>query len=435
VRDDQPVTVLRRLMQWLEPFKSCFGHRAQVLSLAQYVEGLLSDSPRKSMQAMLGRLTDPRPYQAFHHFVTDAPWDAAAVWRRLLAVLPERRGFLILDDTGFPKQGTHSVGVARQYSGTLGKIGNCQIAVTAALWTRARAWLVGAELYLPDEWLSAARRAEARIPASRGFAEKWRLALALLRRVRAAGIAIDGVLADAAYGDVTLFRTALDRLGLSYVVGLSCTTTVWPGTPPTRPVPAGRAGRPRKRPLLDAPAPVAVAALASAAPADAWRRIEWRNGEQPPWAAEFLALRVTPAVEWRRYHRVHTLWLLCERNGPSSTRTKYYLSNLPPRTSLTTLVRWAHHRWAIEQQYQELKTEIGLDHFEGRTYPGWHHHMVISAITYAFLQAERLRRRPTLTFPAIHAVVQEVFAGLLFVSRPKYLKWLNQARELYPLRI
>jgi SRSO17 transposase len=307
--------------------------------------------------------------------------------------------------------------------------------VTAALWTRARAWLVAAELYLPNEWLSAARRAEARIPSSRTFAEKWRLALSLVRRVRAAGITIDGVLADAAYGDVTLFRTGLERLGLSYVVGLSSTTTVWPGTPATRPVPAGGAGRPRKRPRLDASAPVAVSVLATAAPADAWRRVEWRNGDQLPWAAEFLALRVTPAVEWRRYHRVHTLWLLCERNGPASTRTKYYLSNLPPRTSLATLVRWAHHRWAIEQQYQELKTEIGLDHFEGRTYPGWHHHMVISAITYAFLQAERLRRRPTLTFPAIHAVVQEVFAGLLFISRPKYLKWLNQAREMHPLRI
>lgn len=119
--DEKPAFVLRRLMRRLEPFKPCFGHRAPVLSLAQYVEELLSDSPRKSMQAMLGRLTDPRPYQAFQHFVIDAPWDAAAVWRRLLAVLPERRGFLILDDTGFPKQGTHSVGVARQYSGTLGR--------------------------------------------------------------------------------------------------------------------------------------------------------------------------------------------------------------------------------------------------------------------------------------------------------------------------
>ena len=134
-------------MQWLEPFKTCFGHRAQVVSLQQYVEGLLSDSPRKSMQAMLARLTAPAAYQAFQHFITHAPWDAAVVWRQLLHVLPERRGILILDDTGFPKQGTHSPGVQRQYSDTLGKTGNCQVPVTAALWTRMRAWLVGAELY------------------------------------------------------------------------------------------------------------------------------------------------------------------------------------------------------------------------------------------------------------------------------------------------
>ena len=433
--DEQPAIVLRRLMRWLEPFNTCFGRRAHVLSLAQYVEGLLSDSPRKSMQAMLARLTDPRSYQAFQHFVTDAPWEAAAVWRRLLAVLPERRGFVILDDTGFPKQGTHSVGVARQYSGTLGKIGNCQVAVTAALWTRARAWLLGAELYLPEAWLTPARRAEARIPASRRFAEKWRLALALVRRIRAAGIAVEGVLADAAYGDVTVFRLALDRLRLAYVVGISSTITVWPGTPTTRRVPAGQPGRPRKRPLLETGPPVAVSVLARDAAATAWRRVEWRNGARPAWAAECLALRVTPAVEWRRHHRVHTVWLLCERQPTPRTRTKYYLSNLPARTPLATLVRWAHHRWAIEQQYQELKTEIGLDHFEGRTYPGWHHHMVISAITYAFLQAERQRRRTTLTFPAIRAAVQEVFTGLLFISHPTYLRWLDQAREMLPLRI
>jgi SRSO17 transposase len=144
VTDEQPAVVLRRLMRWLEPFKTCFGHRAQVLSLQQYVQGLLSDSPRKSMQAMLARVTQPAPYQGFQHFVTDAPWEATTVWRRLLRVLPERRGILLLDDTGFPKQGTHSVGVQRQYSGTLGKTGNCQVAVTAALWTlmRAACWRI-----------------------------------------------------------------------------------------------------------------------------------------------------------------------------------------------------------------------------------------------------------------------------------------------------
>src|SRR5262245_3796354 len=152
------------------------------------------------MQAMLARVTDPGSYQAFHHFITHAPWDSAAVWHRLLAVLPERRGLLILDDTPFLKQGTHSVGVARQYASTVKKVTNCQVAVTAALWSGVRAWLVGAELYLPAEWLTSARRTEARIPTTVRFQEKWRLALTLVRRVRAAGLTIEAVLADAGYG-------------------------------------------------------------------------------------------------------------------------------------------------------------------------------------------------------------------------------------------
>ena len=148
-------------MAWREAFKECVGHRAQVLALRRYVQGLLSDSARKSMEAMLSRVTAPGAYQAFQHFITDSPWDAACVWRRLRAVLPERDGWLIFDETSFPKQGTHSVGVARQYCGTLGKIANCQLAVTAALWTEARAYLLGAALYLPAAWLTAAARQRA----------------------------------------------------------------------------------------------------------------------------------------------------------------------------------------------------------------------------------------------------------------------------------
>ena len=424
--DAHPATVLQRLRRWLEPFKSCFGHRAQLVSLQQYVEGLLSDSSRKSMQAMLARVIDPTSYQAFQHFVTHAPWEAATVWRRLLQVLPERRGILILDDTGFPKQGTESPGVQRQYSGTLGKTGNCQVAVTAALWTRMRAWLVGAELYLPESWLTPERRAKARIPERVAFREKWRLALTLVRRVLAAGIRIEAVVADAGYGDVTALRIALDRLHLVYVLDVSRTLTVWPGAP--RIVAGGRTG---KRLRDEAGTPISVEALAAQAPARAWKRIEWRNGTNAPWAATFWAIRVTPVQDWERRGRVREVWLLCERGA----RTKYYLSNLPPRTRLATIARLAHHRWAIEQQYQELKTELGLDHFEGRTLPGWQHHVVITAIAYAFLQRQRMLGHDSLTLPAVRAIVQEVFTGLLIIARPKYMKWLDQARQMQPLRI
>ena len=427
--DEQSWALLRRLTRWLDQFKVCFGHRAQVASLTQYVQGLLGDSARKSMQAMLARVTEPRSYQAFQHFITHAPWDVGPVWRRLLAVLPERRGVLILDDTGFPKQGTHSVGVSRQYSGTLGKIGNCQIAVTAALWTGVRAWLLGAELYLPEPWLTPARRHEARIPAGVHFQEKWRLALTLIRRVRTAGIQIELVVADAAYGDGLPFRTALERLRLAYVLGVSGTMTFWLGSPRGRPprytrdVPAAEIGATR------------AAHWAAIQPKRVWRRMSWRNGPHRPWAAQFLVVRITPVAQWRQHQRLSEMWLLCQRPTGATTTAhdKYFVSNLPATTSLQALVRAAHQRWAIEQQYQELKTELGLDHFEGRSYPGWQHHAVITAIAYAFLQKERMRPRagPRLTLPQVRAIVQEIFTGLLFISRPRYMVWMRQAEHRF----
>ena len=436
VLDDRSWALLRRLTRWLDQFKPCFGHRAQVASLTQYVYGLLGDSARKSMQAMLARVTEPVSYQAFQHFITHAPWEVGPLWRRLLAVLPARRGVLILDDTGFPKQGTQSVGVARQYSGTLGRIANCQVAVTAALWTGVRAWLLGAELYLPAGWLTPARRQQARIPARVRFQEKWRVALTLIRRARAAGLRLDLVVADAGYGDAHRVRTALTRWRLAYVLGVSSTLSVWPGQPRlVPPPPQPRGGRPRTRAVVTS-APTSAAAWAARQPWRTWRRVAWRNGPNRPWAALFLAVRVTPVVLWRRKQRVHEVWLLCQRPLGATAVTKhdrYFLSNLPTTTSLRALVRAAHHRWAIEQQYQELKTELGFDHVEGRSYPGWHHHAVITAVTYAFLQTERMRRRdgPRLTFPQARAIVQEIFTGLLFVSRPRYIHWMRQAEHRF----
>jgi SRSO17 transposase len=437
VLDDTAVPRLNRLMRWLERFTECFGHAAQLVSFGSYVNGLLSDSPRKSMEAMLARVTDAPRYQAFQHFITHAPWEADRVWRRLLAVLPVRRGILLLDDTGFRKQGKHSVAVARQYSGTLGKIGSCQIAVTAALWAASRAWVVGAALYLPKAWLDDPDRcAKVRVPPKTRFQEKWRLALTLLRRVRAAGIAVTAVVADAGYGDVVLFRAALHRLKLPYALGVSSTTTVFPGPPPlVVPPPTGHRGRPRIRPVLVGAPPISVAALARSLPADGWQRIQWRNGDRPPRAADFVACRVTPAHDWQRGRLGPQVWLLCERRGGDTPEEKFYLINLPPRRSLARLVDLAHRRWAIEQQYAETKTELGLDHFEGRSYPGWNHHVVITAVAYAFLQQERHAGTTDLTFPQVRAIVQEIFTGLFFAAHPRYLDWIQRARELLPLRL
>jgi SRSO17 transposase len=437
VLDDHAWALLRRLTRWLDQFKTCFGHRAQRVSLRQYVDGLLGDSPRKSMSAMLARVTEPGSYQALQHFVTDAPWEAEAVWRRLRTVLPERRGILILDETSFPKQGPHSVGVARQYCGALGKVANCQVAVTAALWTTRRAWPLGALLYLPEEWTTdPTRRAATRIPATVRFQEKWRLALTRLRRALAAGLRVTAVVADAAYGDNRTFRQTLHRARLPYALGISPTLTAFLGTPTLRVDRRRPPPRNRRTGWPDHEA-VSVRVLSERLPATLWRRVSWRNGTNPPWAADFAAVRVTPASDWRHRRLAPEVWLLCERGLGPTTRTKYYLIALPASASLAALVRLAHQRWAIEQQYQHLKTELGLDHFEGRTYPGWQHHIVISAVAYAFLQKERMRGPvdAALTFPALRAIVQEVFTGLLFASRPTYVRWLQDAQAKYHLRI
>jgi SRSO17 transposase len=437
VLDDQAWALLRRLTRWLDQFKDCFGHRAQRVSLRRYVDGLLSDSPRKSMAAMLARVTEPGSYQALQQFVTDAPWSAESVWRRLRTVLPERRGVLILDETSFPKQGPHSVGVARQYCGALGKVANCQVAVTAALWTGRRAWPVGASLYLPDAWATdAARRLTARIPTRVRFQEKWRLALTLLRQTLAAGLDVTAVVADAEYGDNGTLRQALHRARLPYALGISPTLTIFLGTPTLRIDRQQTAPRNRREGWPDQNA-VSVRVLSELLPKTLWRRVSWRNGTNPAWAADFAAVRVTPASDWRHRRLAPEVWLLCERGLGATARHKYYFVALPASASLRALVRLAHQRWAIEQHYQDLKGELGLDHFEGRTYPGWQHHIVISAVAYAFLQKERMRGPVdgALTFPALRAIVQEIFTGLLFASRPRYLTWLQAAQAKYQLRI
>jgi SRSO17 transposase len=429
VPDRRATSQLRRLMVWLEPFKDCFGHRAQVLALRRYVQGLLSDSDRKSMEAMLARVTEPGSYQAFQHFVTHAPWSADGVWRRLRAVLPEREGLLIIDSTTFLKQGRHSVGVGRQYCGLQRQIVNCQKAITVALWTGARAYLLGAALYLPEEWLSDAARARARIPASVTYQQRWRLALTLLRQVRASGFAITGVLADAEFGDNRMFRALLHRLRLPYALGISSHLTAFVGTPRLEDRRPG--GRRLKRPR---PAGGVIARPIAELIAEAgqpWRHIRWRNaraGRQ--WTADCIALRVTPAIDQRHPRLPPEIWLLAERNVGLRSKTRFFYVNLPSTATLSQIARFAHQRWPIEQQYQELKTELGLDHFEGRTFAGWHHHVVLTALTYNFLQAERRRGRLDLTFPRVRGIVQEIFTAYLFAQRPYYLKRIDALRSV-----
>jgi SRSO17 transposase len=431
---------IRRLFRWLEQFHDCFHHQAQTRALRRYVQGVLGDSGRKSMEAMLARVTDPGHYQALQHFITHAVWDVAPVWRSLLRLLPVRRGVLIIDDTGWLKQGKHSVGVARQYCGAVGKVANCQVAVTTMLWAGQRAWPLGMTLYVPQDWTrDPARRTRTGIPTTVHFQEKWRLALTLLRRARAAGIDLTAVVADAGFGDVSAFREALHRLQLPYALGVSSQLTVFLGTPRVAVPPAtgGRGQPPTRLTLLDDVTPTALSQVATTLPARAWRRITWRNGDHTPWMADFAALRVTPAHAWRRRRLAPEVWLLCQRPCGGETVAKYFFVHLPATASLQKVVTLAHQRWAIEQQYQDLKDELGFDHFEGRSYDGWQHHAVLTAVAYTFLQRERAYRGSgaPLTFPIVRGLVRETFTALLFASKPEYLKWMIRVQRLLPLRI
>lgn len=181
---------------------------------------------------------------------------------------------------------------------------------------------------------------------------------------------------------------------------------------------------------------IAVRDWAAQLPPTRWRRITWRNGTQPKRAARFVAVRVTPAHEWRQARLAPEVWLLCEEEAETKPRVTYYFVHLPATASLRALVILAHQRWAIEQQYQELKSELGLDHFEGRSYPGWQHHVVLTAVAHAYIQRERMRRGAAeLTFPAVRAIVQEIFTALLFAAKPRYMHWMEQAKRKLQLRI
>jgi len=391
--------LLTRLGQFLDRFAGCFGRQAQREGASRYIQGLLNDSERKSMQPMDARLpaSDPASYQRLQHFITHSPWSTTKVWARLRAELPVRTGLLLVDETSFPKHGDHSVAVARQYCGALGKIANCQVAVSTALLAEQQAWPTTMELYLPQEWAEDAdRRARAEIPRSVSFRPKWRIAVTHVRQVRASGVQIDGVLADPAYGNVTAFRTALDRMGLRYAVGVASRLTVQV-TGARRRHPIGRVIR--------------------RLPYDAWHRITWAQGTKGPLAARFAAVRVRPTP------RGPDGWLLAERPLTPRGARKAYLLNLPASASLLELVRLARGRWPIEQHYRELKDELGLDQFEGRSYHGWNHHAVIAALTCTFLHRERrCGTTPLPTFPEVRNWVREIVATLYFVETPRLMK-------------
>jgi len=357
-----------------------------------YVRGLLTTAGRKATAGMATRVSDGN-VQAMQQFIGQSPWP----WEPLRKGLALRMvGALrpvaawVVDDTGFPKKGNHSVGVARQYSGTLGKIGNCQVAVSLHYATDDAAAPLDFALYLPEEWLEEERRQKAGIPKDVTFQPKWGLALALIDRALAWEVPRGVIVADAGYGGSTEFRTGLAKRKLMFVVGIQNTTTVWVDSGNLGAPPAGRRGRPRRKPF-EVGTPLSVPEVSQSWSPATWQRVTWREGTKGPMTGRFAAARVLPSHSYQHGGtKENTLWLLAEWPEDEAAPSKFWLTNLPEDTSLLSLVRLAKIRWWIEQGYQQLKDELGLDHYEGRSWQGWHHHVTMTMLAFAFLTLEAL---------------------------------------------
>lgn len=398
---------LRRLSNRLEDFlEQCFdglGRRERREALCAYLRGLLLDGERKSMVPIAARLAEhPDDVEAIRQRIQEAVsranWDEREVFRRIGVRITRRLpgvDAFVVDDTGFPKKGRHSVGVQRQYSGTLGRIDNCQIATSLHLASEAGGACIGMRLFLPERWASdAKRRAKAGIPEGIHHKPKWQISLDLIDDALEWGLPPKVVVADSGYGDSVEFREGLVRRGLSYVVSVTGTAVVWPPgvcpIPPPPPTP-GKGGR-RKSRWTDPPdqSAIKMAELAKNLPKTAYRRMTWREGTKGKQWNRFAFVRIRTAHKHAMGRPPgEEQWLICEWPKSKKAPTTYYLSNLPASTSKKRLVYLAKLRWRIERDYQELKGELGLDHFEGRGWRGFHHHVACVAAAHAFLTLQR----------------------------------------------
>jgi len=392
-----------RFSAYVEELVSVIGHADRAKPLRDYCQGLMLPCERKSVEPMAAVTAPDRTaaqHQSLLHFVGEGRWSDERVLAKIRqTVLPsiERHGPIeawIIDDTGFPKKGTHSVGVARQYCGQLGKQDNCQVAVSLSLANTHASLPVAYRLYLPDAWAcDTARRKKTGVPEEIVFQTKPEIALDQIRAACAAGLPRGVVLMDAGYGTHIDLRTAVTALELPYVAGILSNTTVWaPGTGPLPPKPYVRGrGRPTKQLRRDAEhQPVKVKDLAFSLPTKAWRTITWREGTNVPLKSRFARLRIRIAHrDFNRSEPWPEEWLLIEWPKGEEQPTKYWLSTLPENIGFARLVDLAKLRWRIERDYQELKQEVGLGHFEGRGWRGFHHHATLCIAAYGFLISER----------------------------------------------
>jgi len=400
-------THAKRFDEYVERLAAVIGHADRHEPLKAYLTGLLLPGKRKSVEPMAARI-DPRRvsalHQSMHHFVANARWnerEVLTVARDHALMQLERHapvGAWVVDDTGIPKKGRHSVGVGRQYCGVLGKQENCQVAVSVSLVNRSMSVPSAYRLYLPERWAKdPERRQTAGVPAAVGFRPKWRIALELIDELLEEDLPPAPVVADAGYGDSTAFREGLTSRGFSYAVGIRGDTRVWPpGTGPLAPEAYGGRGRPPtlvRRKVDHQPMPARK--LASELSSRALRAIRWREGTRGSMHSRFAALRVRPAHRDERRTEPRAIeWLLVEWPKEQAEPTKYWLSTVPEQVELAELVQLAKIRWRIERDYQELKDELGLDHYEGRGWRGFHHHGVLCIAALCFLAAERGRLSP-----------------------------------------
>ena len=393
-------SVESRFERYAEVMAASLGHADRVEPARWYLRGLMLPGQRKSVEPMAARVhpQDVRSaHQSMHHLVADSEWNdralLAAVAREVVPVLSQEgqaRCFWIVDDTGFRKYGKHSVGVARQYCGQLGKTDNCQVAVSLSLATEDGSLPLDYRLYLPAEWTDDERRCErAGVPPEIGFRTKGEIAWTQIEAALAAGIPCGPVLMDAGYGDDASLRDRMRAQGLPYAVGIKPLTAVWwddyqPAPESNR---QGR-GRPRTRVRRDAAhQPIGVRELALALPATAWRTVTWREGTNAPLRSRFARVRVRAAQgDLPRAEE----WLLIEWPKDEEEPTRYFLSTLPATVSFKELVDIVKMRWRIERDYRELKQEVGLGHYEGRNWRGFHHHASLCIAAYGFLMLERL---------------------------------------------
>jgi SRSO17 transposase len=392
----------------MEGLAQAAGHADRVVPLKNYCTGLLLPGERKSVEPMAARLAPDnvrRMHQSLHHVVADARWSDEAILQQVRdAVLPvmQKHGPVvcwIVDDTGFPKKGSHSVGVARQYCGQLGKQDNCRVAVSLSVATWGSSLPIAYRLYLPEVWTSDRRRRNAAgVPEGVEFQTKPQIALDQIRDAVRQDVPPGVVVADAGYGVDGQFRSGVTKLGLKYVLGVQSSATVWePGTQPLPPAPRKKTGRPPRLLRRDPDhQPVAAKQLAISLPSELWKTITWRQGTRHKLRSRFVALRVRPAHRdyWKAEPHPEE-WLLIEWPKEAAEPTKYWLSTLPANTKLRDLVTLAKQRWIIERDYQELKQELGLGHYEGRGWRGFHHHATLCIAAYGFLVAERNRFSPS----------------------------------------